>query len=124
MVSKDADVAVLHLGTNDALGTATDAQCMLQCNQSVDHLEKAHKQAHPGVPMFVCSVPPTASRDGQRRVDMLNALLWTKCQKSRVLRLLDTGVTLGDIGHYGVHLIPQGKRDRKSVCRERVLFAV
>ena len=109
MLSEDTDVAVLHLGTNDVLCSTTDGQCMLQCNEALDKIESTHQQHRPNVPLFVCSVPPTRVKRNQWRVDMLNALLWTRCQKSRHLHFLETGVSLQDIGRDGIHLTPEGK---------------
>lgn len=109
MLTKDTDVAVLHLGTNDVLCNTTDGQCMLQCNDALDKIESTHQQHYPNMPLFVCSVPPTSVNHAQQRVDMLNALLWTRCQRNRRLHFLETGITLQDIGRDGVHLTPEGK---------------
>ena len=52
----ESDIAVVHLGTNDALGKSSDNDCLAQCSDSID---KIHQST--SVPMLVCSVPPTRS---------------------------------------------------------------
>ena len=104
------DVAVLHLGTNDALGQTSDAQCMLRANIALSRIEEAHQRAHPNVPLIVCSVPPTYSRTGQDRVNDINNILWSRCQKSKNLHFLHTGLSFHDIDRRdGVHLTDNGK---------------
>lgn len=53
MVTKDTDVAVLHLGMNNALGTESDRQCMDNCYDALEKIEHQHESAHPGVPLLV-----------------------------------------------------------------------
>ncbi len=110
MTSDKTDVTVLHLGTNNALEKSSNTECRIQCLKALEVIESTHRQSRPDVPMLVCSIPPTDSRKGQLRVDDLNALLWSYCQRqSSIMTFLDTGVTLTDIGRDGVHLTLQGK---------------
>lgn len=109
MIHKNTDVAVLHLGTNNALSNESDRECMDSSYAALEMIEHHHISAHPEIPMLVCRVPPTANRRDQRRVDMLNALFKYKCEKSKTLRFLDTGLDLKDIGRDGIHLTPDGK---------------
>ena len=74
MVSKDTDSVVLHLGTNDALNAPSDGQCLLNADRSLRNIAGNHSRSHRSVPLMVCAVPPTTSREGQRRVEMLNHL--------------------------------------------------
>ena len=69
----DSDMMV-HLGTNDALAKSSNKDCLAQCSDSIDKIQQSTS-----VPMLVCSVPPTRSMHGQRRVDMINSFLRYKC---------------------------------------------
>ena len=100
----DSDIAVVHLGTNDALGKSSDNDCLAQCSDSID---KIHQST--SVPMLVCSVPPTRSMHGQRRVNMINSLLKYKCSMDNKLCFVNTKLTASDIGGDGVHLTDTGK---------------
>ena len=100
----DSDIVVVHLGTNDALGKSSDNDCLAQCSDSID---KIHQST--SVPMLVCSVPPTRSMHGQRRVNMINSLLRYKCSMDNKLCFVNTKLTASDIGADGVHLTDTGK---------------
>ena len=102
---KDNDVGVIHLGTNDALSTKSDNDCLADCSDAMDSILDYSVQT----PLIVCSVPPTRSQRGQRRVTMINTLLKYKCDMNNRLLFVDTGLTLSDIGNDGVHLTDSGK---------------
>ena len=102
----DSDIAVVHLGTNDALGKSSDHgddDCLAQCSDSID---KIHQST--SVPMLVCSVPPTRSMHGQRRVNMINSLRY-KCSMDNKLCFVNTNLRASDIGGDGIHLTDTGK---------------
>ena len=116
MIAKDTDVAIIHLGTNDALNSETEGQCLLNCSDALDCLESTTGDT----PLLMCSVPPTRIARGQRRVQMINELIKFKCNKSNKMKFVDTGLTLSDIRKDGVHLTTAGKAKLGSVMRRAV----
>ena len=102
---KDNDIGVIHLGTNDALSTKSDNDCLADCSDAMDSILDYSVQT----PLIVCSVPPTRNQRGQRRVPMINTLLKYKCNMNNRLLFVDTGLTLSAIGNDGVHLTDSGK---------------
>ena len=65
------DIGVIHLGTNDAFSTKSDNDCLADCSDAMDSILDYSVQTL----FIVCSVPPTLSQRGQRRVTMINTLL-------------------------------------------------
>ena len=102
---KDSDIGVIHLGTNDDLSNRSDNDCLAECSDAMDSILDYSEQT----PLIVCSVPPTRSKTGQRRVRMINTLLKYKCEMNNRLLFVDAGLTLSDIGNDGVHLTDSGK---------------
>ena len=116
MIAKDTDLAIIHLGTNDALNSEAEGQCLLNCSDALDCLESTTGDT----PLLMCSVPPTRIARGQRRVQMINELIKFKCNKSNKMKFVDTGLTLSDIRKDGVHLTTAGKPKLGSVMRRAV----
>ena len=102
---KDNDIGVIHLGTNDALSTKSDNDCLADCSDAMDSILDYSVQT----PLIVCSVSPTRNQRRQRRVTMINTLLKYKCSMNNRLLFVDTGLTLSDIGNDGVHPTDSGK---------------
>ena len=102
---KDSDIGVIHLGTNNALSNRSDNDCLAECSDAMDSILDYSKQT----PLIVCSVPPTRSKTGQRRVRMINTLLKYKCEMNNRLLFVDAGLTLSDIGNDGVDLTDSDK---------------
>ena len=109
MVSEDTDSVVLHLGTNDALNAPSDGQCLLNADRSLRNIARNHSRSHRSVPLMVCAVPPTTSREGQRRVEMLNHLYKRRCEDNQHLHFVETGCSARDLTEDGVHLKESGK---------------
>ena len=109
MVSKDTDSVVLHLGTNDALNAPSDGQCLLNADRSLRNIARNHSRSHRSVPLMVCAVPTTTSREGQRRVEMLNHLYKRRCEDNQHLHFVETGCSARDLTEDGVHLKESGK---------------
>lgn len=105
-LTKDTDLGVIHLGTNNALGNENDAQLLDNCSEALDQIEHGTGRT----PLLVCSVPPTHSAHGQRRVHMVNHLLEYYCSKSNKMPFVDTNLLAADIGRDGVHLTDAGKK--------------
>ena len=108
-VSHNTDVAIVHLGTNNALDKDSHGQCMLKSDDAIRRIDKERTESHPEVPLVFCSVPPTRKRPVQRRVDMLDALLRRRCQQNPTIHFLDTQLTVNDTGRDGIHLTATGK---------------
>ena len=116
MVTRDTDLAVIHLGTNNALGNETDNDCLVSCSDAMDKME----QTTGDTPLLVCSVPPTHMKHGQRRVNMLNCLLKDKCSRSHKLQYVNTGLLSTDIGRDGIHLTDSGKKKLASSMQQAI----
>ena len=100
----DSDIAVVHIGTNDALGKSGDNDCLAQCRDSID---KIHQSTT--LPMLVCSVPPPRSMHCQRRMNKINSPVRYKCSMDNKLCFVSTKLTASDIGGDGIHLTDTGK---------------
>ena len=109
MIDRDTDIAVLHLGTNDALNSPSDSQCLCDADEALKSITRTHQHTRPDVPMFVCAVPPTRNRKAQPRVDMLNDLYRWHCARSVNLHFVDTGLSTRHLAKDGIHLTPEGK---------------
>jgi len=109
MIARDTDIAVLHLGTNDALNSPSDSQCLCDADEALKSTKRTHQHTRPDVPMFVCAVPPTRNRKAQPRVDMLNDLYRWHCARSVNLHFVDTGLSTRHLAKDGIHLTPEGK---------------
>ena len=105
MVSKSTDIAVIHLGTNNALSQESDADCLNNCCHALTKIMSSSK----GCPLLVCSVPPTNYRQGQHRANMINTVFRDMCSTSPNMCYLDTGLATTDIAHDGIHLTNHGK---------------
>ena len=57
---------------------------------------------------MVWAVPPTSSRNGQRRLEMLNHLYKRRCEDSQHLHFVETGFSASDLTEGGVHLEESG----------------
>lgn len=109
MLNKETDIAVLHLGTNDALNANSDGQCMINASEALTEIEFTHRRTRPDVPLLVCEVPPTGKMNAQHRVKMLNDLYRFQCSRSRHLHFIETGLTPAHLGKDNVHLTEEGK---------------
>ena len=107
-IIKDNDIGVIHLGTNDALSTKSNNDCLADCSMCSDAMDSILDYSVQ-TPLIVCSVPPTRSQRGQRCLTMINTLLKYKCDMNNRLLFVDTGLTLSDIGNDGAHLTDSGK---------------
>ena len=76
-------ISVIHLGMNDALSSKSDNDYLSDVSDAIDCiLDNTENTIR-----IVCSVPPTRSKTGQRRVRMINTLLKYKCEMNNVLKL-------------------------------------
>ena len=81
-IPKDSDIGVIHLRTNDALSNRSDNDCLVECSDAMDSILDYSEQT----PLIVCSVQPTRSKTGQRRVRIINTLLKYKCHFDSILQ--------------------------------------
>ena len=110
MVSKDTDIVVVHLGTNDALNASTDGRCIVHADTALNNIELVHRDTHPSVPLLLCTLPPHRKENkGQRLVEMLNHLFRRRCSGNSHLHFVETGLSLEDLDNDGVHLLKPGK---------------
>ena len=101
-----SDVAVLHLGTINALNDDSDNDCLSDCSDAIDRIQDSIGD----IPLVVCAVPPTDNKRGQRLVNMINTLLKYKCSTNNNVEFLHAKLTLQDIGKDGIHLNDSGKQ--------------
>ncbi len=109
MVADTAQVAVLHLGTNDALNAKSDRECLDNARLALKEIECTHLQTKPDVPLLVCAVPPTKKQYAVHRVQQLNNLFQEKCAQNNSLHFIDTKLQMADLWRDGIHLTEQGK---------------